>query len=518
MSEHRKIMLRANLVSMLNKAEAHINAGQLDSAALIYEQTLSMVSADPALHHTLGLVYLEQARTDLALFHIGRSIELDPHNSISYRSMGDAFSASGQHCLSILAYQKACSLNPNNTDALLNLGAVYHELDACDQARRTFQKILDQAPSHMRALNNLGKVYHDMGRLTRALSCYDRCIKLYPHYAEARFNRATLLIAMGDFKNGWQEYEWRFERSGAGNVYPHHPRTPRWQGEDYHGRRLLVHCEQGMGDVLQFVRYIPLVKQRGGTLIMEMHAPLVPLLKPLPYIDEIITFDPEHPPEIQHDLHIPLLSLPLIFDTRTETIPGTIPYIRIEPDGAKPWMTHLKKEHVNIGLVWASSDLNPKRNLPIDKCSSWFQHPGLHFVSLQKGAASGQLTRLKDKASPSTELGHHLNNFHDTAAVMSNLDLMISVDTAAAHLAGAMGIPLCVLLTFNADWRWPPLSRYSPWYPSAMIFRQTRYADWNDVINKVDATLSDVEFRSRKRPNGEFRISSPSREREERKH
>lgn len=509
MSENHQIWLPANLMSMLNKAEAHVNAGQLDSAACIYEQTLSMVPDAPALHLTLGLVYLEQARTDLALFHIGRSIELDPHNSISYRSMGDALSASGQLSLSILAYQKACAIDPGNTDALLNLGTVYHDLDACDQAKSMFQKILDRAPDHLRALNNLGKVYHDMGQLKHALACYDRCINLQPHYAEARFNRAALLLAMGDFKNGWREYEWRFKRSGAGNVYPHQLKTPRWQGEDYHGRRLLVHCEQGMGDVLQFFRYLPLVKKRGGTLIMEVHAPLMPLLRSLPHVDEMILFDPERPPEIRHDMHIPLLSLPTIFSSGADTIPNNIPYIQIEPHAAKPWFSHLKKDHVNIGLVWASSDLNPKRNLPIDQCRSWFQHTGLHFIGLQKGAASGRLTRLKGIASPSTELGHRLKDFHDTAAVMSHLDLMISVDTAAAHLAGAMGTPLWVLVPFNADWRWPPRSRNSPWYPSARIFRQRRYGDWNDVIHNVAVTLAEVEFRSKKkRSNGDFRRSS----------
>lgn len=496
MPDDHQIWLPANLMAMLDKASAHVNAGQLDSAAFIYEQTLSMMPADPGLHLTLGLVYLEQARTDPALFHIGRSIELDPHNSIAYRSMGDAFSASGQLSLSISAYQKACALDPGNTDALLNLGTVCHELDAYDQAKLMFQNIIDQAPGHLRALNNLGKVYHDMGRLKHALACYDRCINLQPHYAEARFNRAALLLAMGDYKNGWREYEWRFKRSGAGNVYPHQLKTPRWQGEAYHGRRLLVHCEQGMGDALQFVRYIPLVKKRGGTLIMEVHAPLAPLLKSLPHVDEMILFDPERPPDILHDLHIPLLSLPAIFSPGADTIPNHIPYIQIEPHGAKPWLPHLKKGHVNIGLVWASSDLNPKRNLPIEECRSWFQHPGLHFIGLQKGAASGQLARLKGKASSSTELGRHLKDFHDTAAVMSHLDLVISVDTAAAHLAGAMGTPLWALLPFRADWRWPPRSRNSPWYPSARIFRQTRYGDWDDVIQKVAVTLADVELGS----------------------
>lgn len=482
----------------LNNAQEFIESGQLDAAASIYKQALEMSPVDPDLHHILGLVYLELGQTDPALFYIGRAIELNPGNAKYYRSMGDAFTASNQFAMAIAAYGKACTLNPADTDALLNLGIVFHQLDRYPQAIETFQQIVDLSPGNTRALNNLGKVHHDKGQLQTALSYYDRCLQYQPDYAEARFNRATLLLAMGDYQRGWQEYEWRFKRSGASNVYPHHLKTQRWQGEDYHGRRLLVHCEQGMGDVLQFTRFIPMVKKRGGTLIMEAHAPLVPLLKSLPHVDEMIIFDPKHPPEIQHDLHVPLMSLPTIFDTRTDTIPGTIPYIRIDPEGTASWLAHFKKDHVNIGIVWASSDLNPKRNIPIEKCNTWFQHPSLHFIGLQKGLASGQLMGLKYKTSASTELGHDLKDFYDTAAVMSHLDLMISVDTAAAHLAGAMGIPLWVLLPYNADWRWPPCSNYSPWYPDARIFRQTRYEDWNDVINKVSDTLADIVVRTKK--------------------
>lgn len=482
----------SKLSAMLNKAEGHIQSGQLDTAASIYKQVLDMAPDDPNLNHTLGLVYLELGQTDPALFHIGRSIELHPHNHKFYRSMGDAFGVSQQIVMAIAAYQKAFNINPGDTDTLLNLGIAFHQLDRYSQAQSTFEKIIALSPNHLRALNNLGKVHHDMGQFETALSYYDQCVQLQPCYAEARFNRAALLLAMGDYQRGWQEYEWRFRRSGAANVYPHQLATSRWQGEDFKGRRILVHCEQGMGDVLQFVRYVPQVKQRGGTLIMEAHPLLVSLLEPLDCVDEIITFDPMRPSEISHDLHIPLLSLPAIFGTETDTIPDTVPYIPVPSNDIHDVHRIVKRDHFNIGLVWSSSDLNPKRNLPIDQCVGWFRHPNLHFISLQIGEAEAQIRTMQGNTAPITEWGSQLNNFKDTAAIMAHLDLMISVDTAAAHLAGAMGKPLWTLLPFDADWRWSQFYGGCPWYPTAKMFRQSRSGQWGDVIDDVSAALVSV--------------------------
>lgn len=482
----------SHLSDMLNKAETLIYSGQLDAAASIYKRALDIAPADPNLNHTLGLVYLELGRTGPALFHIGRSLELNPQNPKFYRSMGDALVASKQFAMAITSYQKACALHPGDTDALLNLGIAYHQLDRYSLAQRTFENIIGLSPDHTRALNNLGKIHHDMGEWEIALSYYNRCIRNEPDYAQARFNRAALLLAMGDYQNGWQEYEWRFKRSGAANVYPHQLTTPRWQGDNFRKRRLLVHCEQGMGDVLQFARYLPLVKKMGGTLILEAHSLLVSLLEPLACVDEIYAFDSSKPPQVEHDLHIPLLSLPAIFKTQTDSIPDSIPYLPplIYNTGAA--QESVNSGDFNIGLVWSSSDLNPKRNLPIEQCADWFRHPNFNFVSLQLGEASAQIGPLKDNAANITEIGGHLNSFKDTAGVMAQLDLMISVDTAAAHLAGAMGKPLWVLLPFDADWRWSRFNGKCPWYPNAKIYRQRQRGYWGEVIDAVSDALTGI--------------------------
>jgi tetratricopeptide (TPR) repeat protein len=394
--------------------------------------------------------------------------------------------------LAVSAYEKAHTLNPGNMDALLNLGNLFHGLDLFDRAEATFEKIIAQAPAHMQALNNLGKLNHDKGRLQRALAFYDRCLGLYPGHAEAQFNRAALLLAMGDYERGWEVYEWRFKRSGAANVYPHQLTTPRWRGDAYQNRRLLVHCEQGMGDVLQFARYLPLVKQRGGTLQLEVHEPLVTLFKVQPWVDQVTAFHEKHPTTIPHDLHIPLLSLPKVFQTRTDTIPHDIPYIETNGQITNRWRQYIKHDHLNIGLVWASSDLNPKRNLPLEKCRAWFQNPKLHFIALQKGSASEQIVPMQSQASSISMLGQHLNDFLDTACLMAHLDLIISVDTASLHLAGGMGKPLWALLPFNADWRWPMGEKGCPWYPNAKIFRQSSPGNWDSVIAAVTDRLRQM--------------------------
>jgi tetratricopeptide (TPR) repeat protein len=486
---HRHHHTPSTVHVLLEEAKAHIDAHRLDRALSIYEKVAVMVPDNPDVHHTLGLVLLEAGRYDQAVSHIGRSIELNPSNAVAYRSMGDALGASHQFSLAINAYEKACALDPDNMDPLLNLGNLFHELDLFDHAEATFEKIIIQAPEHKQALNNLGKVNHDKGLLQRALVYYDRCLDLYPEHAEAQFNRAALLLAMGDYKRGWDSYEWRFKRHGASSVYPHRLTTPRWQGDAYQNRRLLVHCEQGMGDMLQFARYLPLVKQRGGSLLLEVHEPLVPLFKVQPWVDEVIAFHANQPPTIPHDLHIPLLSLPNVFQTGTDTIPHAIPYIEADGRSLHHWKQYIKYDHLNIGLVWASSDINPKRNLPLEKCRAWFQNTNLHFISLQKGNASLQIAPMQSQNASISILGQQLHNFLDTACLMAHLDLIISVDTAPLHLAGGMGKPLWVLLPFNADWRWPLDEKPCGWYPHAKIFRQSMAGNWNNVIAAITAKL-----------------------------
>ncbi len=489
MLNHAKSDAPSSVRRLLNTAKAHIDAGRVRSAIPLYEEVVAMAPDSPDAHHTLGLAYLETGRYDRAVAHIGRSIEMNPTNDGAYRSMGDALQADSQYAMAMRAYEKAIRLNPDNLEALLHLGNLLHELDRYDAAQSCFERIVSKAPHHRQALNNLGKLNHDMGNFMRAMRFFDRALRRYPDYADAQFNRAALLLATGELKRGWKAYEWRFKRSGASHVYPHRLGTPRWQGEPFNGRRLLVHCEQGMGDVLQFLRYLPLAKSRGGTVWLEVHTPLLELLQGQAGIDKVVAFDPQRPTTARHDLHIPLLSLPGVLTGDVNAVPQNFPYIKINSDSIGPWRHHLKPGHLNIGLVWSSSAVNPKRNLPIEACDAWFQNPRLHFIGLQKDARPEQIEYLQRRSTPIPCLGPQLANFNDTANAMAGLDLVISVDTAAAHLAGAMGMPLWALLPFNADWRWPRDGERCTWYPQTRIFRQPNPGSWDQVIASVAEKL-----------------------------
>jgi spore maturation protein CgeB/Tfp pilus assembly protein PilF len=478
--------------SMILKAESCINAGQLEAAAALYRELLLNEPNAFNLHHILGLVYIELGKLDRAIFHIDRSIHLNPHYADAYRSLGDAYLNSGNADLSLEAYQKALLLNPKDPDTLLNFGNALHHLGAFQEALTAYRRIVDRSPCSLKALNNMAKTFQDMGQLDQALECYNQCLANDPHYAEARFNRATALLSLGQYSSGWHEYEWRFRRRGAHKVYPHRLETPRWQGESYSGSRLLVHCEQGMGDVLQFVRYLPKAKQLGGTLILEAHPPLLPLLEMMECVDETVTFDALRSPTIRHDVHIPLLSLPLLFNSGMDDLSQHNPYLHCDASHVKLWRNHLAFDGLSIGLVWATSGLNQGRDLPLDQCLSWFRIPGITFVGLQKELSADHHKKIS-QVGPFANFGECFKDFRDTAAVIANLDLVISVDTAVAHLAGAMGKPLWVLLPYSADWRWPLHSTASPWYPNARIFRQVQSGNWHHVISCVSHALTELK-------------------------
>lgn len=503
---HEATVPMMNDNAILDQAARCIHNGRLKDAAIIYKALLLKQPEASELHYTLGLVYLELMDFDRALYHIQQVIELEPNNAKSYRRLGDIYSASDETHAALTAYEKARSLNPNDTHNLINLGNTLYCMDRFHEALDTYRSVLDLSHDNIKALNNTGKIYHDMGYLEKATAYYNQCIELDPNYAEAHFNRSVALLAMGDYRNGWPEYEWRFRRNNASQVYPYTLATPRWHGQRYQGERLLVHCEQGLGDVLQFVRYLPLAKKLGGVLILEAHPQLLPLLEQMSCIDELVAFNPKRPPTVFHHHHIPLMSLPGLFHITEENLSKPVPYLLSDTAHQKKWQHLMVTENLKIGLVWAGSNTNPKRNYPLEQIRSWFQIPGIHLFSLQKGGAEDKIKNCS-KMESVTCLGHRLNDFKDTAAVLANLDLIISIDTAVAHLAGAMGKPVWVLLPYSADWRWPPHRDISPWYPTAKIFRQPKLGDWQSVTARIVQALP--QWRHHQCLSGNINLNRP---------
>jgi protein O-GlcNAc transferase len=477
--------------TLARSAQTHVENGRLAAAADLYLQMLAQCPDHADLHHLLGLVYLEMEQWEKARHHIQRAIDCDPGKASYLRSLGDALQGGGNLVAAHQAYQQALTLQPDDAAALINLGNVFYGLAQTDQAQRCYERALQTEPQSVVALNNMGKSCYDRREVSQALQWYEHALAIDPSYAEARFNRAVALLLTGDYRQGWQEYEWRFRRRGAGQVYPHPLKGPRWQGETYSGRRLLVHCEQGMGDVLQFARYLPQVKALGGTLLLEVHEPLLPLLRNLPGVDELVVFSPRRPPTIAYDLHISLLSLPRLFGTTIETIPADFPYLRSDNAKTGQWHCKIAADGLRVGLVWSCSNTASYRESRLEYFQPLLELAEVHWYSLQKGAGTVQIAALPRNLAL-THLGDDLNDFSDTAAVIANLDLLISVDTAVIHVAGAMGVPVWVLLPFAGDWRWLLDRSDSPWYPSVRLFRQSRPGDWPGVVHQVRGALEEL--------------------------
>jgi tetratricopeptide (TPR) repeat protein len=471
--------------SLVATADHFVSQSRWREAADAYARLAVSCPQQPDIHHVHGLVLMEDRRWVAAVEAIDRAICLAPHNAAYYRSRGDALLSAGNPSQAAQSYLTALDLMPADVSTMINLGNAMHAQGRFRKAVNWYQNALAVSPENIMAINNIGKSLHDQGYIEQALSWYEKALCIDASYAEARFNRSVALLAQGDFSRGWEEYEWRFRRKTAQQVYPHKLRAERWNGSSYSGKRLLVHCEQGMGDVIQFSRYLPHVKALGGTLIVEAHAPLLPLLRTMGCIDEVVPFNVLRHPQVAFDLYAPLLSLPALYRTTLSNLPGPVPYLHADTRKILLWRSNTEKPaSLRIGIVWSGSATDPQRACPINHLSSLFSIKDVHFFSLQKDLSEQSLNILSGYANV-THWGDRLNDFSDTAAAMTRLDLVISVDTAAAHLAGAMGIPVWILLPAVADWRWLINCEDSPWYPSARLFRHKKANDWPELIQTV---------------------------------
>lgn len=327
--------------------------------------------------------------------------------------------------------------------------------------------------------------------LSQAIAHYDHALELDPGLAQARHARAAALLAAGDYARGWREYEVRWEKVRI-VARKHIFMQPRWHGtEDIKGRTLLVHAEQGLGDALQFVRYVPLLAQRGATIILQCHAELVALFSRIPGIAAVFPKDAALP---HYDFQIPMLSLPLAVGTTLETIPAAVPYLFADPQHVARLRTPPTRDSgkLRIGVVWASTSEAEdarKKSCGLAEMSCLFDIPGAVFFNLQKGEAGTIPGPLREVL---VDAAADLADFESTAALVSTLDHVIAIDTAVAHLAGALGKPTWILLTYLPDWRWMIEGERSPWYPTARLFRQPVAGDWHAVLTSVRDALAGL--------------------------
>ncbi len=462
--------------------------GQLDLAAGYF---LEAIKADPAhvgAHYNLGNVYRDKGQMTEAFGCFQKVIQLHPENANAYVNLGIIFRAQGRFHEEIQCYQKAIQINPGSAEAFFNLGHAFFDREEFDKALACYEKVTLLNPSFSHAYMNLGTILRIRGRHEEALTCYQKAIHLNPDDAEAHWNLANVLLLTGDFKQGWKEYVWLWKTEDSMKRQRVLSR-PLWDGADIRGRTILLYAEHGFGDTLQFIRFAPLVAERGATVIVECQPELASLLRGSKGIRQVIPQGEELP---AFDIQCPLMMLPVLFNTTIDTIPDAIPYLTADPGLVKKWHKRLLDDHsrMKIGIVWSGVSTS-RKFCPPDIFVPLTQLKDVSFYSLQKGEAAKESVPVPE-GMRFYGYTDEIADFSDTAALIENLDLVISIDTSVAHLAGALGRPVWTLLPYLPDWRWLLDRDDSPWYPSMKLFRQPSLGDWKSVIDKVQDNLKSL--------------------------
>jgi tetratricopeptide (TPR) repeat protein len=491
-----------------DSAAAHVGRGNALKALGRFEEALAShdraLAIDPGCHEALlgrGLVLESLARWEAALGSYERALEIKPHFAATYVNRGAVLEALKQWQRALESYDRAIALEADNAGAHSNRGIVLAELGHLDAALASYDRAIALEPNFAEAYSNRGNLLTNLGQLDAAVASYDRAIAIKPDFAQAYENKAYALLLAGDFENGWICHEWRWERYFASKEAERdkHARD-LWLGrEPLAGKTILLYSEQGLGDTIQFCRYVDAVAKLGATVILEVREPLVSLMSRLPGVSAVVRRDSPVP---RFDFKCSLLSLPLAFKTTLSTIPGHVPYLSSDPEKLRLWGERLgERRALRVGLVWSGGErpkgsrlpsINERRNIPLAKFAA-LAHPAIQFYSLQKGQpAESELSELKGGGWDGPELidfTSSLEDFSDTAALVENLDLVISVDTSTAHLAGALGKPVWLLNRFDTCWRWMLNRTDSPWYPTLKLYRQDTAGNWDDVVRRVKTDL-----------------------------
>jgi tetratricopeptide (TPR) repeat protein/ADP-heptose:LPS heptosyltransferase len=479
--------------------------GNTDEAITYYQKALQLNPNLADAYNNIGNAYREKGQFDQAIIYCKKALQFNPNFADAYNNLGYALHEKEQFNDAISYYQKALKLNPQMADAYNNLGLALQRLGQTDEAITYYQKALSIDNNFSDAYNNLGLAYHDKGQIEEALRQYQKALKIKPDSVFPHWNMSLSLLLSGNFAEGWKEYEWRWKTKYS---MPRNFSQPLWDGTDINGKTILLHGEQGFGDSIQFIRYAPLVAARGAQIIIECQKELVSLLKTAACVEQVIAHGDPLP---EFDVHCPLMSLPLVFNTNPGTIPAQIPYLHADKKSVQRWKEKLLSDgpNVKIGLAWAgrpTHTMNRFRSLNLNTFAPLTRIHNADYYSLQKGNESEQAINPPQRM----RLINHtsdLIDFADTAALIQNLDLVISVDTAVAHLAGALGKPVWTLLPFSPDWRWMLKREDSPWYPTMRLFRQQKPGEWELVISKIMEALN--RFLNPQTEQDEYILNTP---------
>lgn len=482
-------------------AEAHANRGnvlrclgRLEEALTSYERALAINPANAAAYNNRGIALADLGRREEAVASYDQAIALKPDYLNAWRNRGVALRAQGLRETALASYDKALKLTPRDALTWLYRGHVLRDLQRLEECVTSYDRFIELQPQSAEGHYNRSIALLDLLRVTEALASASEAIRLMPDFADARWHKAQMLILAGDYPQGWALFEWRWKTHAYGRIRRQFDR-PMWLGEsELRGRTLLIHRDGGFGDTLHFCRYAPLLAVRGARVILEVQPGLMRLLTTsFPGVKVIGYRQGAIPP---FDLHCPMMSLPVACVTDAESVPNKLPYLVVPHEPLHRWQTLLgEKNGLRIGLVWSgsldhSNDFN--RSIPLSLMAELLQH-GAEFHCLQKEIRPPDMTTLKEQCLPIKIWTEQLVDYADTAALASQMDLVISVDTSIAHLAGGLGLPVWLLLPYVPDMRWQLDREDTPWYPGTMrLFRQGPDRHWSGVMARVAAEMNNI--------------------------
>ena len=475
---------------LMQAARTHHAAGRAQQAEALYRQVLQANPNHAEALNLLGALAQQFGYPEQAVQLMERSVALAPDNANFLHNYAEVLRTAGQNDRAVAVYEKVLALAPSAADSLHGLGVAQEKAGRVEQALETFERAIRVAPDLPRPYMSRGALIERQGRYAEALADFERAIALKPDYALAHTARAHALLRLGRYEEGWPEYEWRWRVDKFPGRRPD-PRRPLWDGSDLAGKTLLLYSEQGMGDAIQFVRYLPMAAARGGRVVLVCPPALARLFGRVPGVASVVT---EPPDPATYDVQLPLMSLPHAFGTTPETVPNQVPYLTVARDLLESWERRVTARRQGpgpkVGLCWAGGRTPLPRTLSLAALAPLADAaPGVTFYSLQVGPAGAEAAN-PPVGMNLVNLAGDLGDFADTAAVVSALDLVISIDTAVAHLAGALGKPTWVMLTAFCDWRWMLDREDSPWYPTVRLFRATGPGAWPPVA-RVAAALRE---------------------------
>lgn len=480
------------LTALLNLGFGLMNLGQADAAEESLRRVIALAPEHVAALHSLGVIVAQRGEFLHAETLLRQALELQPGYAQAHFNLGNLFMQAKRLPEAEASYRRALELKPDYADAFNNLGYLLVEVKRLPEAEACYHRALELKPDYAEAHNNLGHLLSETTHLIEAEAAYRRALELNPDYAQAHFNLSLLLLALGRYADAWPYFEYRYDSNmkKSTSIVPNLP-YPQWRGESLAGKSLLIWPEQGFGDYVQFARYTLLLRERGvSRLTLVCHPSLKALLETAGGVDAVITDLALSP---SHDYWSFPLSLPLHFCTTVDTIQAALPYLYALPTRVDRWRDRLPTEKFKVGLVWkgnANHNNDASRSLPgLHTLASLWSVPHVTFISLQKGQGEEE-AKEPPADQPILPLGSDVKDFADTAAIIDQLDLVICVDTAIAHVAGALGKPCWVLLpAFGTDWRWLRDREDSPWYASMRLFRQKDPGDWDRPVEHIRQEL-----------------------------